>query len=907
MFKKRVGMAGMGFLAAALLLASAAGAAEIRTYTGHTGSVNAVAFSPDGTRVLTGSIFDPAKLWVTASGTLIRSFTPDSGVNSVAYSPDGSRVLTGSGGNTARLWDAATGALIRTFSNGTEQVFTVAFSPDGTKVLAGGFGFNTETSTSYGAVNLWDAGTGTLIRSFNGHTLLVLSVAFSSDGTRVLSGSVDKTAKLWNAETGALIRTFTGHTASVASVAFSPDGAKVLTGAGEPDNTARLWNASTGDVVRTLNAESGVLGVAYSPDGTKVLTGCVDKTARLWNAATGAFVRSLTGHNNLVNAVAFSSDGTLALTGSSDTTAKLWAISVPVPNVVGEMQAVAAGILAAGGLATGTVTQQCSNTVAAGLVISQTPQPGNQADPGSPVALVVSTGLCNVTVPNLAGLDEEAAEAAIEAADLTEGSVLEQCSNTVAAGLVLSQQPAAGQQAPFGSAVSFAVSTGLCNVFVPGLVGLTQAAAGEALAAVDLAPGQVTQQCSNTVAAGLVISQDPEPGEETPFGSTVALVVSTGVCNVAVPNLAGLAQAAAGEALAGAGLGVGAVTEQCSNTVAAGLVVSQEPPADQQAPFGSTVALVVSTGVCNVAVPNLAGLAQAAAGAALTGAGLVSGTVSEQCSNSIAAGLVISQVPAADQQVPFGSAVAMTVSSGPCLIPVPDVVGLTQAAAGTALLGADLTPGTATQQCSNTVAAGLVISQQPAAGQQAPFGSVVTLVVSTGACNVAVPNVAGLTQAAAGAALTGASLAAGTVTQQCSNTVAAGLVISQQPAAGQQVQPGSVVAMTVSTGPCASEGEGEPETPTEEDLRGQLTAAFNAIDTNGDGQVSYAEAAAVLPGLPQAVFNLVDTNGDGQISLAEAGLDEGGCKGCNGGKSALGLGNLFLGGLSLMTLLAFKR
>jgi len=120
---------------------------------------------------------------------------------------------------------------------------------------------------------------------------------------------------------------------------------------------------------------------------------------------------------------------------------------------------------------------------------------------------------------------------------------------------------------------------------------------------------------------------------------------------------------------------------------------------------------------------------------------------------------------------------------------------------------------------------------------------------------------------------------------------------------------GSAVAVVVSTGPCPVEGETEGEnTPlTEAEFRDQLTAVFYAMDANGDSQVSYAEAVALLPTLTQEVFNAVDTNGDGQISLAEAGLDNGGCAGCNGGKSAFTLGNLFLGGLSLMALLGVKK
>jgi len=93
------------------------------------------------------------------------------------------------------------------------------------------------------------------IRTFTGHISPVRSVAFSPDGTRVLTGSDDQTAKLWDARTGICIRTFTGHTDYVLSVGYSPDGTRVLTGSW--DKTAKLWDAATGSCIRTFTGHSG--------------------------------------------------------------------------------------------------------------------------------------------------------------------------------------------------------------------------------------------------------------------------------------------------------------------------------------------------------------------------------------------------------------------------------------------------------------------------------------------------------------------------------------------------------------------------------------------------------------------------------------------------------------------------
>ena len=143
----------------------------------------------------------------------------------------------------------------------------------------------------------------------------------------------------------------------------------------------------------------------------------------------------------------------------------------------------------------------------------------------------------------------------------------------------------------------------------------------------------------------------------------------------------------------------------------------------------------------------------------------------------------------------------MVVSSGAGQVPVPNVLGETQAAATTSITNAGLVLGTVTTQSSSTVPSGSVISESPAAGTQVNAGSAVNLVVSSGLAQVAVPNVVGETQAAATTAITTAGLVLGTVTTQSSSTVPSGSVISENPAAGTQVNVGSAVNLVVSSGP----------------------------------------------------------------------------------------------------------
>jgi beta-lactam-binding protein with PASTA domain len=144
-----------------------------------------------------------------------------------------------------------------------------------------------------------------------------------------------------------------------------------------------------------------------------------------------------------------------------------------------------------------------------------------------------------------------------------------------------------------------------------------------------------------------------------------------------------------------------------------------------------------------VTVPNVVGQTRGAATAAIIGAGLVVGTVTQQSSSTVASGDVISETPAAGIDVASGSAVNLVVSTGAMQVTVPNVVGQTQTAAATAITGAGLIVGTVTQQPSGAVASGNVVSESPAAGTNVARGSAVNLVVSTGSSGVGDPSGSG--------------------------------------------------------------------------------------------------------------------------------------------------------------------
>jgi beta-lactam-binding protein with PASTA domain len=227
------------------------------------------------------------------------------------------------------------------------------------------------------------------------------------------------------------------------------------------------------------------------------------------------------------------------------------------------------------------------------------------------------------TVPDVVGLAQAAAETAITDAALTVGTVTDEYSDTVPIGAVTGQNPVAAATVAAGSVVALAVSLGPAPATVPDVVGLAQAAAETAITDARLTVGTVTQETSDTVPVGAVISQNPVAGTTVAAGSAVALAVSLGPA-ATVPDVVGLAQAAAETAITDVGLTVGAVTQETSDTVPAGAVISQNPVAGTTVAVGSAVALVVSLGP-PVTVPDVVGLAQAAAQTAITDAGLAVG------------------------------------------------------------------------------------------------------------------------------------------------------------------------------------------------------------------------------------------------------------------------------------------
>jgi len=314
--------------------------------------VNAVAFSPNGKLVATGSndaTEGYLRLWDADTGDLVKKLEGHNDtVWSVVFSRDGQRLLTSSYDGTARLWDVETARLIRTFEGHYHWVWSAAFSPDEKRIV---------TSSEDGSAIVWDVDTGKPIgipfishRNESGQTPIYCAV-FSPDGSLVASGGLDNQVLIWDPEKiepvgyetdreetdqesgfrrQQVVATLEGHTGAVWSVAFSENGDRVISGS--KDNTVKVWSAKTGELIKTLRGHAGWVRscrFAVAADEISAVSGSHDRSVRLWNIEAYEETRVLgkrwlKGHDDAVQAASFSPNGQRIVTASRDRTARIW-------------------------------------------------------------------------------------------------------------------------------------------------------------------------------------------------------------------------------------------------------------------------------------------------------------------------------------------------------------------------------------------------------------------------------------------------------------------------------------------------------------------------------------------------------------------------------------------------------
>jgi WD40 repeat protein len=310
------------------------GTAQRSVLTGHTDRVNAVAVSPDGQWIASGSADRSIRIWDSSTGQEVGCIIGHQGdVMCVCFTPDSRNLVSGSTDETVRIWEWESKRQIKCLSGHGGSVNGVAVSPDGLQIVSASgkheasnvvllVGTGMKYFDHENSVRVWDANTGGELHCFTEHEHDVYCVAFSPDGRYIASGSGDKTIRMWSALNGALYRCLRGHKDAVFSLDFSPDSAWIVSGG--RDNAVMVWNVRTGQLARSLKGqEMAVFSVAVSVQG-QIIAGSTSETIFEWDKDVDNAVRVFRGHDNEVRSVAFAPNGIWFVSGGWDQTVRVW-------------------------------------------------------------------------------------------------------------------------------------------------------------------------------------------------------------------------------------------------------------------------------------------------------------------------------------------------------------------------------------------------------------------------------------------------------------------------------------------------------------------------------------------------------------------------------------------------------
>lgn len=305
----------------------------IYVYQNHHASVNAVAWSPDSTRIASASDDKTVQIWDALTGSKPFGFDGHTAqVDTVAWSPNGQLIASGSIDGIIEIWDPNNGRIdltynfaavadsqhigaLQAFSGGDDPgTYTLMWSPDGSRIAA---------AMGSSIVKVFDARTGNTLYTYRGFSSKIDAMAWSPDGKYIVTAGRHNATTVWNAANGTTV--FTSPVSdgnAVFSLAWAPDSQRVALG--YLDGSVRVWNPFTHSILTLSGHSQYIYALAWSPDGSRLATASIDDTVQVVDATTGMQILVYSDHANELRTMAWSPNGSFIASGFSDDTVQVW-------------------------------------------------------------------------------------------------------------------------------------------------------------------------------------------------------------------------------------------------------------------------------------------------------------------------------------------------------------------------------------------------------------------------------------------------------------------------------------------------------------------------------------------------------------------------------------------------------